>query len=207
MNTAGSIASILGAMLLGGMGKGMFGQAQGGEADESTKKLASDPQILKFKAKETQDAEPIDVQAMMKKHAPGVPMTNDNINRVSASMPKDDPSTFQPISDAALMGDPMQQHMANYNSDDVGPEFDTRPKSFKDSLLEEASKPPPVKLPKRPLNVAGPKSLKEGYEQERLYDGAEEAPKQQGMIEKLISEIMKGKKPNPEEPYTNRGTR
>ena len=84
MGTAGSIASILGAMLLGGMGKGMLG---GGQAEDETKKLPSDPQVLKMKQKNVEDAEPIDVQAMMKKYAPGAPMTNDNMNRVAASAP------------------------------------------------------------------------------------------------------------------------
>jgi len=118
MKTGGAIASILGAMLLGGMGKGMFGGAQGGTSEDETKKLPSDPQVLKMKQKNVETAEPIDVQAMMQKYAPGTPMTNDNINRVSASVPKDafDPRAARDggddyrydtgLSNEALMGEP-----------------------------------------------------------------------------------------------------
>jgi len=116
MGTGGAIASILGAMLLGGMGKGMF---QGGTSEDETKKLPSDPQVLKMKQKNVEDAEPIDVQAMMKKYAPGAPMTNDNMNRVAASAPPAS-QAFDPraardggddyrynggLSDEALMGE------------------------------------------------------------------------------------------------------
>ncbi len=86
MGTGGTIASILGAMLLGGMGKGMF--QGGGEEEDSTKKLPSDPQILKMKQKNVETPEPLDVQAMMAKHAPGVSPTNANINRTMDSLPK-----------------------------------------------------------------------------------------------------------------------
>jgi len=200
MGTGGTIASILGAMLLGGMGKGMF--QGGGEEEDSTKKLPSDDmtKVHFMKKQNVESPEPIDAAGMVAKQ--GLKPTFDNINRMSAGQMKEPaPLDFQPLSNEQLMGDPIQEHMNAYNYDGVGPDVN-------------------IEKPQRPSNVPKATTYKGMLEEEKMYAPdkrkslkqmyAEEAsqPKKQeepGIMQKLISEILKGKKPNPEEPYTNRG--
>jgi len=112
MGTGGTIASILGAMLLGGMGKGMFG-ANDGDGDEATKKLPSDDmsKVHFMKNREVETPSPIDATEMVKKQ--GLKPTFDNINRVTDGMlvdrSKDAPIPGASLSNEQLTGEPMPQ--------------------------------------------------------------------------------------------------
>lgn len=176
MGTGGTIASILGAMLLGGMGKGMF---QGGDAEDETKKLASDPQILKMKQKNVETPEPLDVQAMMAKHAPGSPMTNDNINRVSASIPKEGPSASPALTNEALMGEMPKAEL-------TGIEQGTGP--MKNPTIVPGAMPPMEQVYASPMRGASP--IDPNQVQPMNIQSTKQAP---GMMEKLIEQIMSGK--------------
>lgn len=89
MNTLGGIGAILGTMLLAKMGgkNDNDGDEAGGMGD------GVEVRKMKELSPSTPNA-PLDVQAMMSKHAPGAPMTNENINRVMDSAPKE--STMLP---------------------------------------------------------------------------------------------------------------
>ena len=201
MKTGGKIASVLGAMLLGSMGKG-------DDEDEATKKLPSDDmtkvRMLKKQSVETPEA--IDAAGMVKKQ--GLKPTFDNINRASSGqMNEPAPLDFQPLSNEALMGDPMKQHMMNYNYKGTGP------------AITGANRPDA----NRDVGAEGQRDLKQMYADEMIYGRqkqpdlkdmyAEQAAQQKqpqqseepGMMQKLIQSIMAGKKPNKEEQYTNRG--
>lgn len=122
MKTGGAIASILGAMLLGGMGGGMF-KGKGEDENEATKKLPSDDMtkvhMLKKQSVETPEA--IDAMGSAKKaidarklvENQGLNPTFDNINRVSAGMlvdkSKDAPIPGASLSNEQLTGEPMPQ--------------------------------------------------------------------------------------------------
>ena len=95
MKTAGTIASVLGAMLLGGMGGGMF-KGKGKEEDEgeATKKLPSDDMTAAPKTF-TPTPDTTDYKAMMDKYAAGALHSNANINKMLGDMPKI-PSNFDP---------------------------------------------------------------------------------------------------------------
>ncbi len=125
MNTLGGIGAILGTMLLSKM-------AQGNEEEEGAGGTGEGVEVRKMKelSPSTPNA-PLDVQGMMKKFAPGAPMTHDNINRVMASAPKEamrkpldpvdissagpspypkeEPASFGPLSPEQLGIAPMKQ--------------------------------------------------------------------------------------------------
>ena len=195
MKTGGAIASILGAMLLGGMGGGMF-KGKGKEEDEATQKLPSDDmtKVHFMKNREVETPSPIDATEMVKKQ--GLNPTFDNINRVTDGMlvdrSKDAPIPGASLSNEQLTGEPMPQAIeipgltsdANDTSLPSQPEDGSPagPKTYQQMIREEAAKP---KLPKRPANVPGPRTVQEGYEQEKLYEGSEEP----GMLEKFVQSI------------------
>lgn len=197
MNTLGGIGAILGTMLLSKMGQGNEEEGAGGPGDGV--------EVRKFKelSPSTPNA-PLDVQGMMAKLAPGAPMTNDNINRVMSSAPKDKATgSFQPLTDAQLTGDPLMQHMERYNDSNVGPKVDIKNRSVQDMYAEERNKP---KLPPRPKNVPAARTAQEAYAQSKMYDGVEQDQNvEPSMLQKLIASIMSGPSKSKEEQFTNRG--
>lgn len=200
MKTAGTIASVLGAMLLGGMGGGMFKDKGKEDEGEATKKLPSDDMTEAPKTF-TPTPDTTDYKAMMDKYAAGALHSNANINKMLGDMPKI-PSNFDPraardggddyrydggMSNEALMGEPMPQAikipgLTSDANDTSLPSQSAGPKSYQQMIREERAMP---QLPKRPANVPGPRTVQEGYEQEKLYKGSEEP----GYMEKLIQSI------------------
>jgi hypothetical protein len=201
MKTGGKIASILGAMLLGSMGKGE-------DKDEATKKLPSDDmtKVHFMKKQDVETPEAIDAQAMVRKQ--GLKPTFDNINRASSGqMNEPVPLDFQPLSNEALMGDPMKQRMMNYNYKGTGPAITdaNRPDANRDVGAEGQRN---LKQMYADEMIYGPEKqpdLKDMYAKQAAQQKQPQQPEEPGIMQKLIQSIMAGKKPNPEEPYTNRG--